>query len=240
MRRFEVHDRDEDLPQDAHRVELMGSPRRLVWPAMCPNCGAPASERIVVRKIFRRMSGGRHRDSRGWNYVIRSAAIPFCTACAERHRQATPPLTRTAVVLSVVRNPLMIALVGATTFAVISFPAVGETRGHWIGLAIFGFFVIAAVWSVVAAWWSTRVYRVPRLTEIARACDFSDNLGSLFVGERHVYAIRNATFAAAFVEANRDRMVTAAARKRVRRVERALSLLVLASLIVAALLLWSR
>jgi hypothetical protein len=240
MRRFEVHYRDEDLPQDVHGVELMGSPRHLVWPDLCPNCGAPASEQIVVRKIFRRMSGGPEGEG-GWEYVIRSAEIPFCAACAERHRQATPPLTRAAVVLDVLRSPLMIAVVGATTFAVISFqPAVVGTRGHWMGLALFGFFVITAVWSALAAWWSTRVYRVPRLSEIARACDFSDNLGNLIVGERHIYAIRNAKFAAALAEANRDRIVTDADRERVRRVEFAFGLLVLALVVVAAILLWGR
>lgn len=237
MRRLEVHYRDEALPQDARRVELKGPPRRLAWPNICPNCGAPASERIVVRKIFRRMPGGRRRG--GWKYLIRSVEIPLCGACAESHRQSATPITGRELLLLCLLNPLMIPVVGATAFAVITFrPAVVETGGHWLGLAIFGFFAVTAVWSALAAWLSTRLHRVPPRTEIARACDFSDNLGNFIVGERHVYAIRNEGFAASFVEANRDRIFTDADRERARRAQLVFSVLVLALLVAAAILRW--
>ena len=55
--------------------------------------------------------------------------------------------------------------------------------------------------------------RVPPLTEITRACDFSDNVGFPF-GRRRFYAIRNPAFAQAFTAANQDRLWTDAIRKR--------------------------
>src|SRR5262245_40333906 len=43
----------------------------------------------------------------------------------------------------------------------------------------------------IGAWWSFRYDRMPPQTEVTRACDFSDNLGNPFVGERRTFAIRN-------------------------------------------------
>lgn len=75
--------------------------------------------------------------------------------------------------------------------------------------------------------------RVPPLTDITRACDFSDNVGFPF-GRRRVYAIRNQTFAEAFTRANQDRIWTEAIQKR----DAWISGIVALILIVAALIAW--
>ena len=58
-----------------------------------------------------------------------------------------------------------------------------------------------------------RFLRVPPLTDITSACDFSDNVGFPF-GRRRFYAIRNPAFADAFSRANQHRLWTDAIRKR--------------------------
>lgn len=235
---FQTSLRDHDLPVTARRIELAGTPRSLRWPAICPNCGAPASERITVRKIFRRMLPGRSLVAH-WIYVVGSAAIPFCAACAARHRQCVKTPTRAEVLLRLLVNPLMIPVVGASAFAAIIFrPAVVDTRGapfHGVGVAIVGFLVLTAAWSAVSAWRSTRFYRIPPQTEITRACDFSDELGGFLAGRHRVYAIRNTAFADAFLAANRDRLWTDADRTRERRLRVAAAIVLLASLLVAGI-----
>ena len=239
MRRFEAQFRDRDLPADAHRVELTGPPRTLAWPGMCPNCGAPAAERIEVRRIFRR--GSRHRP---WRYIIGPrVAVPFCAACAEQHRRELSPITARELLVRCLLNPLWIAVAGATTFAVISYqPAVVGTRGnpgHWVGVALFGTLVLTAAYGVFAVWDSTKLLRVPPPTDVTRAFEFSDNL-NILLGERHVYAIRNSAFAEALAAANRGRLWTDADRKRYGVVTTVATVVVITALIVARLVLLGR
>jgi hypothetical protein len=68
----------------------------------------------------------------------------------------------------------------------------------------------------VAAVRATRTLRVPAQTDVTRACDFSDDRSLPLEGERRVYALRDAAFAAALAAANRDRAWTPAARARAR------------------------
>jgi hypothetical protein len=226
MWRFEPLERDKGLPTSAHRVELTGSPRSLIWPGICPNCGQPASERITVRKIFRRSLkyiAGRALRVAPWTFVIGRVDVPFCGACAERHREQAKPLTGAALMFSYLRSPSLIAFAGAAGFAIVLFrPLVLEARGsssYPIGLAVLGFLVLTAAASALSAWRETRFWRVPPQTDITRACDFSDDLRYLFLLERRVYAIRNAAFAEALAAANRDRLWTEARRKRAEPLE---------------------
>src|SRR5690349_15170056 len=100
--------RDYDLPPDTHRVAVTGPARTLAWPAMCPNCGEPASTPIRVYKTFMRKT-----RRRPWHYHIRSIEIPYCERCTrEHHALVKPPGTFTGW-LAVFRSPLIIPLVGA-------------------------------------------------------------------------------------------------------------------------------
>jgi len=187
------------------------------------------------------MSGG---DNGGWDYVIGRAEIPLCATCAQRHQQLSEAPTGAEFLFSFLRTPVIISFVAASWFAIRFFRTlVLETRGvpsRWIGLAIFGLLVATAVWSAIAAWWSTRFYRVPPQTEITRACDFSDDLGGLLGGAHRVYAIRNQAFAGAFAQANRHRVWTDADGRREGRLQMAAGVLVFLALVLAALLLPGR
>ena len=74
---------------------------------------------------------------------------------------------------------------------------------------------------------------MPPQTEVTRACDFSDNMGNVFVGERRVFAIRNARFAEALETANRDRLWTDEIRARDNRRNGTVAVVGLALLAIA-------
>jgi hypothetical protein len=93
-----------------------------------------------------------------------------------------------------------------------------------LSLVGFGIFITAR---------EARFLRVPTLTEITRACDFSDNVGFPF-GIRRFFAIRNAAFADAFASANQDRLWTDAIRKR----DAWISGIVFLALLAAAQIAW--
>jgi hypothetical protein len=235
MPTYEISILDHDLPPDAHRVDLTGSPRRLKWPGICPNCGGPASERIPISKIFRPVAGV--EAGSGPDFVTR-IDVPFCTACAERQRHLAQPPGVFDGWLAVFTSPLVISFGFATAFAVIAFRvwagmSADEVWAKLAGLALVAFFVLVAAWSVVAAWRSARFFRVPRQTEITRAFDFSDNLGNLVAGQRRAYAIRNAAFAEAFATANHDHLVTDEVRTRAERRNTVAVVLLLAGVFVA-------
>lgn len=239
--RYEVEYRDHDLAQGGRRIELVGSPRSLVWPNICPNCGQQASERVRVRKVFRRMQRTR-AVGRVWGYVVRSAEIPLCRECAERHRREERRPSTVRVLGHFLLNPLMIPVVGGAFFARVALEAGARGAGPrppwWISVGIPGLLAFASAWSLLLAWRSTRFIRIPPRTQIVRACDFSDNLGNLLVGERHVYAIRNAVFADAFLAANAERVFTAERRARAERTQLVAGVLVLGTLLVFGLLLY--
>src|SRR5690349_11264991 len=83
-RRFNADHRDRDFSPAMERVDLHGRLRTAAWPPLCANCCAPATSRLVVKKIFRRQPGGRYLGH-GWKYVIRSARIPYCPSCMARN-----------------------------------------------------------------------------------------------------------------------------------------------------------
>jgi hypothetical protein len=216
MQPFQPQSRTTELARHPHRVELRGALRRIAWPALCPNCGAPAHERIHVRKVFRRVGG--HRTGPAL-YPIAGADIPFCAECARSHRAAAPGMTPLEYALSHLRTPAVVALLGASVAALFTLKlALGAAPGEarTLGLAIFGFFALAWVASAVEVCRQTRRFRVPPPTTVTRACDFSDDLGNLFEGERRVYAIRDPAFAEALVAANQDRVWTSGDRARSR------------------------
>ena len=215
MRRVQVHYRADQLTPGNHRVELKGPSRTLAWPNICANCGEPAGERITIRKVFRRW-----RRNPGWKYVIRSCDVPFCFECAERHRALEQRMSKEEVFFMTLKSPTMIAFAGSAALAIWLAPGFWASRNDvysWVGFLILGVLVLNAIWCAFASWWSTRYNRVPAMTEITRACDFSDNLGNFVVGERHTYAIRNAAFAAEFKAANAHRSFTIADLHRARR-----------------------
>ncbi len=219
-----------DLPP-SQIVALTGSHRRVAWPPLCPACGAPASTDIEVAKIF-----GRHArySGRGSYRSIVRMRIPFCRSCADRHQQLVPPVP--SVVGSFFRTPAVLSFIGAAAVAAILsmiFLQGGEGVSRGARLYTLSGIVLLVGTGIVITAREARFLRVPALTEITRACDFSHNLGFPF-GRRRFYAIRNAAFAEAFTRANQDRLWTDAIRKR----DEWISGVVAAALVIAALIAW--
>jgi hypothetical protein len=242
MRRFEAYHRDRDLPADGRRVDLHGSLRSAQWPPFCANCCAPASSRLVVKKIFRRMQGGRYHG-RGWKYVIRGARIPYCPACMAKHAElvAAGRMRLPELLFHLFATPLVIPFVGGAIVAKVFLPdLLSQPLGdplHNAGLGVLAAMLLAMFMSAWGSWNSTRFYLVPPLDEITAACDFSDELGSLILGRHHAFTVRNEAFAQAFVDANRSRLWTARDTARTAWLKAVLGAVFLAGLI-AARVLW--
>src|SRR5688572_7219804 len=95
-------------------VALKGSPRRVVWPPVCPACGMPASTHIDVSKVIGRLSQYSGRSS--YRSIV-TMRVPFCRACADRHEQLLQPVP--SVIGSFVRTPAVLVSVGAIAVAAI-------------------------------------------------------------------------------------------------------------------------
>jgi hypothetical protein len=227
-RRFLENHRD--LPP-GQMVGLIGSHRRIVWPPMCPACGGPASSHINVARIFGRRS--QHGGFAAYRFIVRMT-IPFCQSCVSRHQQQLQ--TVPSAIGSFFRTPGVLSFIGAVAVAVILWwvfvqDAEGVSRDARL-YAISGIIALVGLGIFITAR-EARFLRVPPLTEVTSACDFSDNLGFPF-GRRRFYAIRNRAFADAFVRANHDRLWTDAIRKRDAWVSGVAGLV----LIIAALIAW--
>lgn len=203
------------LASHPFQVELRGSLDSLAWPAVCASCGATAAERIMVRKVFPRPRYRSRRRRVGMaTYAVASAHIPFCAACAERHRELATRRSPASRMVGVLLTPLLIPIVGSAYFGNIVLRSALDVPpgdpGAGIAWGLTALFAVIFLWSVFAAWHATRPGRVEPQTDVTRACDFSDDVSQLFEEERRIYTMRDATFADAFYAANRDRNWTAA------------------------------
>jgi hypothetical protein len=241
-RRFSADHRDRDFEPALERVDLHGRLRSAAWPPLCANCCAPATSRLVVKKIFRRLPGGRYLGH-GWKYVIRSARIPYCPSCMARNAETVSaqrmPLIE--LVVRLVATPLIIPFIGGLIVARVFLPdtitkPIGDPL-HNVGLAITAAMLLAIGTSAWGSWHATSFYLVPAENEITSACSFSDELGGVLTGWHRAYTFRNHEFAKAFIAANQERLWTKADTARVGRLATVGSLLFLAGLIVARLLL---
>ena len=201
---------ERSLANNSHRVELTGALRSLAWPSVCANCGDPTSERLTVRKVFLRprVYGRRRRGVS--RHTITAAEIPYCGRCAQSHRELTPTKSLTRQALGILFTPLLIPIVGSATMGVISLRAVrgiSPTEQHAIyAWGIPALFAFICVWCLLLAWDSTRPNRVEALSDVTRACDFSDDVSRFMERERRIYAMRNEAFARAFSDGNRERV----------------------------------
>jgi hypothetical protein len=138
-------------------------------------------------------------------------------------------------------NPAHIATIGFAWLLVKIAPdtlaGASDPAGRTAALAIVGGLTLGLLWTPVVVWWSTRPDRLPPRSDITKACDFSGNVAE-FESERHIYALRNKTFADALAAANPDRVWTAGDQKRMRSRTAIISAVLLAALLVARLLMW--
>ena len=179
---FAAQSGDRDLAQHPHRLELRGAPTDFVWPDVCPACGAPARDRLEVRKVFVHRHRGRGAGTR---YAVTSLTVPFCEKCVDRHHAETRPMSPLRRLLTYFQSLLIIPASGAAYMASVTLPAaagttVDQPAGRW-GWGLGVVFVGICVASQIAMWPATRRFQVPPQTSITRAFDYSDELGN--VGE---------------------------------------------------------
>ena len=242
-RSFVPQIRDLGLARKApHRVELAGSTRQLRWPPLCPGCGGAASERLPITKVFLRDWRRRRKDVDDVTLsAFRTIHVPFCGACASRHRGLLQRISVVRRILSCFTTiqivPLAIAIFAVLLYvfpwllgsaaAIVARPTRPPQAA---GLAAF-----AALFAAVA-WYQTRRTRIPPQTDVTTTFDFSDNLGNVVRGEHRIYAMSNARFAEAFKAANADRLWTDERRGRGARRE-VVAAIIGGALLVAALVI---
>jgi hypothetical protein len=208
---------DRDLPEHPYRIELAGRMGALDWPSICASCGADTGEQLTVRKVFVRPRYYA-RGSRSYTrLIVRSAQIPYCGACAARHRALVPPRSLLGDLWRLLW-PVLIPMIGSGYFFQLSLRiALADTSGTVAARYLFAvpaLFGAIFVWCLVIAWYSSRYSRVDKQTEVTRACDYSDDVSWLWERERHIYAMSNERFARAFADRNAHRMWTARDDKR--------------------------
>jgi len=230
------------LAVQPHRVELRGRPRSLVFPPVCAYCGAPARERIAVRKAFARPryhgSGmyGRSVPYRG--HIVTSARVPFCGHCADRHRAEVQRISFMRRVRSLFLTPLLVPLAGTAYVFFKTLPDAREVPSNassaWAAWGLPAIMVLGFAWCLFIAWVISRADRIEKQTEITSACDFSDDVSRLFERRRHIYAVRDRSFFDAFAAANHDRVWTEEDDARAERRTRA----TIAAIVFAAVAVW--
>jgi hypothetical protein len=240
-RTWEQQSADDSLSAYPHRLEMRGSPQSMKWPDVCANCGAGSSERILVRKAFYRHGRGRHyHNSLGYRVV--SIDLPFCGACAARHRETLPHMSFLQRYRTFLLNPAHIATIGSAVVLWMTLPAVKEVptdrTAAMIAWGLPALFVFGIVWTVGLTWMTSRPDRFEPRTETSLACDVSHDVGEFFGGQRYVYGFRNRSFADAFERANQNRLWTGRDQKRMLKRSGILAVLFIGGLIVARLLLW--
>jgi succinate dehydrogenase/fumarate reductase-like Fe-S protein len=80
--------------------------------------------------------------------------------------------------------------------------------GALIGWGLFALMAANVVWCTFLMWQTSRASRLDPLTNVTRACDFSEDVSEFYEKERRIYAIKNKTFAESFAALNRDRAWT--------------------------------
>ena len=206
MPSIESQDGDSGLVSHAHRFTLRGDPGSWDFPALCPNCGAAASAKLVCSKVFRRT----HSDAPN-SHVVASVAVPFCDACIARHGgsvQAPTPLSRllsgfaTGDMLGAVFPGMAAVFV---LWLVLKDLASGDIVRGFTMLPIAGVFGAIAWFMRGHVWRETAHLRVPPQTDVTEAFDFSDDIAPAFESPRFVCTVRDARFASAFQALNRPR-----------------------------------
>lgn len=200
--------RDCELALDTHRIVLAGSIEGLLYPEICPNCGAAAAVPLPITKVFQYNHG--HTDDAGWQYRLARAAPMFCRDCLARHNSEAMPVTIVDKLKSVVLSELAIPGFGTAAFAFFLLYDKGPTflfnlARNWPVLAFIGGLLLISLLCLRTAWTNNAYRRVPRQTETSRAFDFGDDYTSPFQTTGRTYAIRNGEHAAFLEKMNAER-----------------------------------
>jgi hypothetical protein len=240
-RTWDQRSAEDDLSQYPYRFEVRGTPHSVTWPDACANCANPAAERIRIRRAFYWRSRGRR--SAGWfGYRVVSAPIPFCAACATRHRDTLPRVSWFRRYRWFLFNPAQIATIGFAVLLVLVLPSVLEvpfnSTGGKVAWGLVGVFIVGMVWTLSVTWWMSRPDRFEPRSDVTATCTVSQNVGQFFEGRRHIYGFRNQSFATAFERANQARLWTERDQARMWKKSTVVTLVLIVVFGGARLLLW--
>lgn len=239
-RTWEQESAEDDFSRYPHRLELRGAPQSLTWPDVCAHCGAPATQRIRVRKAFYRY--GRRRSVGWFGYRVVSARLPFCDSCGARHRETVPRASWLRRYGWFILNPAHIATIGLSIVLAMTLPSALHvplmSSGGSVAWGIPGVCLLGIVWTIGVTWWMTRPNRFEPQSEITSACAISHDVSQFFEGRRHIYAFRNQTFADAFERANASRVWTERDQSRMWKKSAVVTILLIVVIGGARLLLW--
>ena len=182
-----------------HRVELLSGPGTLQFPPLCPHCGGAAQRKLAWDKVFFGRLGDDWQDQRHLGH----AEVPFCDACIAEHEAL---VWRPSAAYKL-RSLASEALLGAATTGAVALFVLKTLAGPkaLFPLALVLLFSLMSWVLLRFAWHSTAYRRVPGLTRITSAFDFSDDVSSPFEPARQIYSIRDGGFAAAFEALNLGR-----------------------------------
>jgi hypothetical protein len=200
-------DNESDLAPHPHRIRLHCALGGVRFPPLCANCGADATQRLRCTKAFRRATGDDTPDS----HVVSSMEVPYCDACIARHQAETkPPSVSTTLLSGFGAGGDMLGAVALGIAAVFTgYLALTELfRARWSACALFAgislVFGLLARLQAKTAWQNTAHLRVLPQSSVTLAFDFGDCSAGPFETERFLCTMRDARFAAAFNELNRD------------------------------------
>jgi len=239
-RTWEQESAEDDFSRYPHRLELRGAPQSLTWPDVCAHCGAPATQRIRVRKAFYRY--GRRRSVGWFGYRVVSARLPFCDSCGARHRETVPRVSWLRRYGWFILNPAHIATIGLSIVLAMTLPSALHvplmSSGGSVAWGIPAVCLLGIVWTIGVTWWMTRPNRFEPQSEITSACAISHDVSQFFEGRRHIYAFRNQTFADAFERANASRVWNERDQSRMWKKSAVVTILLIVVIGGARLLLW--
>jgi hypothetical protein len=236
---IEPQDDASALRPHPNRLTLQGSVASAAFPPLCPNCGNAAANRIAVAKVFRQT------DSDGpTRYTVVTADVPYCDPCIAAHRAQEEKPSLVETVLSAFSTMEMLGAVfpalGALFLAWLALGDLLHGRGtrFAIELAIGAAFALVAWLQGRAVWHETERFRVPPLSPVTEAFDFSDDAAPAFESARFVCTMRDPRFAAAFRALNAGQEWQAGSPRAVAERARSNRLLWIFGAAIAAFAIW--
>ena len=189
-------------------LTLRGAPGTLVFPPLCPNCGAQASQRITVTKVFTTEADSETPERR---YLV-SAAVPFCDECLAKHsaleqRQDWFTQLREGLASMDILGAVFPALAALFVLHLALGDLMhGKTRLLLVYAVVGGVFALIAWLQTRAVWSQSEHLRVPVQTAVTTAFDFSADVSRAFEPARFICTLRDAAFAQAFSVLNAERL----------------------------------